>query len=206
VRQFTTRAAAVTLFWNVNGRERRRPVVASRGRDWIVVGESTLYYGKQRLAPGRWKTVKLFIDRVASERRLAKLQAEYDQRAAAGGGEDVETLQKPIAELRDEYIATEGKNADHVRISEFMLDKLIELGGWRHFRHITRDSIERILLRLAAQGKPSATATSLSSKRRPSCIIFCQMVGAIGCGSSSGFLKRVRSARGRGPAPPPSSS
>src|SRR5450432_3306105 len=84
---------------------------------------STHYYGKIHLGPMQWRRVKLYTDKITSARKLADLQREADQVDAGYRSAAAEALALPIPELRDRYLATlksEGKNADHLRISEFM--------------------------------------------------------------------------------------
>src|SRR2546430_2267497 len=92
--------------------------------------KSNVYYGVVKNGPGKkeWERVKLFADKTASERRLRELQREADQRQAGMITPDVEALKLPIKELRDKYVAAleaARSKVDHVRISGFMLDRLI---------------------------------------------------------------------------------
>lgn len=145
--------------WTDGGRRRTATVVSTRlsaakgggAVDRIIVGQEPVYSGKVKLGPKHWRTVRLYSDKVASERELARLQGEADRHDAGCTSADVERLRRPIAELAKDYIANlkaQNKDTDHVRISEWMLDKLIDLGGWRRFGDITRDSMERILAKL----------------------------------------------------------
>lgn len=111
-----------------------------------------VYTGKLKLGPGRWKNVPLFSDKTASERRLKELQTAADRRAAGIDTADTDRLALPIADLAEKYIewlTVQKKDSDHIRISEWMLNKLIETGEWRYFRDITRESVEKMLPVLA---------------------------------------------------------
>lgn len=114
--------------------------------------KSNVYWGKVKLAPGSWRKVPLFSDKVASERRLKELQAEADRRAAGIDTADGDRLRLPIKELRDQYVAAldrAGGNPDHARITDCLLGKMIEAGNWQTFRDITPASIEKMLPGLA---------------------------------------------------------
>ena len=117
--------------------------------------QSNHYYGKVKVAPRRWQRHKLYTDRLASERKLIELQREADQYDSGIRSRERDRLERPITELRDEYIARmklQRRKPEHVRISEHMLDRLIELGGWKRFRDIDRESMELIISKLAAAG------------------------------------------------------
>src|SRR4051794_12649767 len=99
-----------------------------KGRD----GKPTrLWYGKIRLAPGRWSPrIRLSTDKTASERELAKLQARHDRGVAGLHAPDTDRLKLPIATLKDQYLDSmrrQGLDADHVRITDFMTTRLIAL-------------------------------------------------------------------------------
>src|SRR5271170_7169163 len=121
--------------------------------------KSADYHGKIKLGPGVQKRVKLFTDRTASERELAKLQKEADQRASGVINSDNQRAAKPLPVLVEEYfsyLATQSSNPEHMRISRWMLDRLIELGQWKYFRDITLPSMTAILSRLEGE---NATAS-----------------------------------------------
>jgi integrase len=144
-----------------DGKVRVRPIVTVRrkGRppvDRICVGTTRHWFGKVQLGPKAWRTVRLFTDKTASERELQKLQAQADQRAAGIATPATDKLRQPITTLRDEYLAAlerQRHKPDHVRITRFMLDRLIELGEWRYFSDITVPSVEKITKRVADEGR-----------------------------------------------------
>lgn len=103
-------------------------------RSWKRNGkpvESSHYYGRVR-EPGKpWKWHKLFTDKRASLNHWNELRRQHEHRASGLYREDVERLKKPISQLADEYhklLEAAGKDADHIRISKWMLERLIELG------------------------------------------------------------------------------
>lgn len=126
-------------------------------RSWKRDGkpvDSTHYYGRVR-EPGKpWKWHKLFTDKRASLNHWNELRRQHEHRASGLYREDVERLKKPITQLADDYhdlLRTAGKDTDHIRISKWMLDRLIELGQWREWNDIGRDSMQKILEALEAE-------------------------------------------------------
>jgi len=110
------------------------------------------WYGKVKIASKRWQRVKLFTDKVASERRLAKLQQQADQRAAGMQTVETDRLAMPLKELVKQYIQSlrsRNIDADHIRITEWSLGQLLEAGKWQRFADITVPSVESILPTLA---------------------------------------------------------
>src|SRR5690348_16558527 len=94
------------------------------------------YHGKIQLGPKRWKRVKLFTDKTASERRLGELQRQADMRSAGVTNSDLDRLRRPTDDLLKEYLETlaaERKDEQHVRIAGWITRKLVELAGWRYF-------------------------------------------------------------------------
>jgi integrase len=117
---------------------------------------SPIYYGKIKLGPRRWQNVPLFSDKCASERRLTELQREADKRAAGVVTPDLDRLKLPIDDLVRQYIDAlklERRDSEHLRITEWMTKKLLELGGWRFFSDVTTASMGKIVETLTKQGK-----------------------------------------------------
>lgn len=113
--------------------------------------KSAKWYGKIQKG-GKWQRVKLFSDKAASVTRLTELQREADQRAAGMITADSDKLALPIRDLAKLYVDSlraQNKDADHVRISEWMLNRMIDAGKWQTFRDITVSSIEKVLPDLA---------------------------------------------------------
>lgn len=147
-----------------------------------------VYTGKLKLGPGRWKNVPLFSDKTASERRLKELQTAADRRAAGIDTADTDRLALPIDELAEKYIdwlTVQKKDPDHIRISEWMLNKLIQTGEWRYFRDITRESVEKMLPVLAR-------TASYQNKFIVRAKAFVNWLLPEGCPSPLVKLKRVR--------------
>jgi integrase len=119
------------------------------------VQRSSCWYGKVKTGPMQRRRVKLFSDKSASERRLRELQIEADQRASGIINSDLDRLGRPLSQLVDDYFASLARqklDADHLRIARWMTDRLVELSGWKYFRDITRESMEKVLAKLAADG------------------------------------------------------
>jgi integrase len=114
------------------------------------------WYGKVKVADGKRKRVKLFTDKLASERRLTDLQREADQRAAG-----VRTLAMDFAGLSiqqhaDVYLAAlqlEKLDDETLRNAKWTLDKLIEWAKWQRISDVTADSMRNVLKMLDGQGK-----------------------------------------------------
>ena len=124
---------------------------------------SAVYYGKVKTSPGKWKREPLYSDKQSSRKRLAELQAQADKRHAGILSSDTDRLALPITTLAEMYaksLSSEGRDPDHQRIAGWMTDKLIELGGWKFYRDITRDSMEKILQTLERKGRPHRIAIS----------------------------------------------
>jgi len=113
--------------------------------------KSANWYGKIK-AGRKWRRVKLFTDKAASVAQLVASQREADKRAAGLITADTDKLALPIRELAKVYLDSlraQNKDADHVRISEWMLNRLIDAGKWQTFRDITVSGVESMLPTLA---------------------------------------------------------
>ncbi len=114
--------------------------------------KSVSWYGKVKVAPRTWQKVKLFTDKLASERRLTELQKQADQRAAGMQTADTDRLALPVRELVKQYVASlraQNVNQDHIRITEWSLNKLVGAGQWQRFADITAAGVESLLPTLA---------------------------------------------------------
>lgn len=113
--------------------------------------KSNCWYGKVKDCGG-WKRVKLFTDKKASVTRLSDLQRVTDQRASGMITADAERLSLPIAELAKQYVDSlriQHTDAEHIRISEWMLNRMIKVGQWKRFQDITPSVVESMLPKLA---------------------------------------------------------
>jgi integrase len=136
-------------------RAQKKEVVSTRTGDKLLVGRDAVWSGKIKLAKGRWKTVRLFTDKTASERRLAEPQKAADRGAAGCTTAETDRLGLPIAALATQYIESlrvQKLDPEHIRISEWMLNRLIDLGGWKQFADVTMTAMEKVLNRLKADG------------------------------------------------------
>lgn len=122
------------------------------------------YYGRYRDAAGKWKKVKLFTDKRASERRLAEFQTNADQRAAGCLTVEMDHAKRPISEHVADYLkwlGGESRRPDSVRIATSTLNKLVAGCGWKRLADITIDSVEALLSGLRVRvGEKDAPATA----------------------------------------------
>lgn len=114
--------------------------------------KSVHYFGKIKQGPKRWKRVKLFTDKLSSERRLKDLQIEADQWST--GVRNVTTAEgmRPIDQHVDEYLASlklRASSADHHSIASNMLRRLVKQAAWKFIRDISLESVERAVAELA---------------------------------------------------------
>src|SRR5262245_16233401 len=110
--------------YNAGGRTFQRELVTTSKGDRVVIGQSRKWYGKVKLGTKTWKTVQLYTDRTASERRLQDLQRDADLCDSGVKRPDLELLRLPIADLRDRYIESlrqQRRKDAHVKITGFML-------------------------------------------------------------------------------------
>ena len=134
-----------------NGVRRRAKLVETDKGQRVILRQSPRWYGKVKVG-NVWKRVRLFTDKTASVRRLTELQCDADQRAAGMITADADKLVLPITELAEAYInslVAQKKDAEHVRISEWMLNRMIDVGKWQTWRDMTVSGIEKILPELA---------------------------------------------------------
>jgi integrase len=104
------------------------------------------------VATKTWQRVKLFTDKVASERRLHELQRQADQRAVGMHTADTDRHTLPLKDLVKQYVQSlqaRNANPDGVRIGEWLLNRLIEEGGWQRFGDITVSAVEALLPQVA---------------------------------------------------------
>lgn len=121
----------------------------------IASGEYPEWHGRWRDADGKWKWRKLYRDKKSSRRAWQEFQTRTERRASGVTTADSERLNLPIQELAAQYIESmrvQKKDSEHIRISEWMLNRLIELGGWKKFADISRDGMEKAIAKLAADG------------------------------------------------------
>ena len=131
------------------GRLFKRPKRASQGG-----GEYPEWYGRLQVSPKRWLKVKLFTDLGISRRKLLELQRQADMRAEGFSTVEQERLKLPISELVAEYLASlrsRQLSAEHISITENMLNKAIACGEWRTFYDISAASVDRLLTVLATE-------------------------------------------------------
>ncbi len=117
--------------------------------------QSDCWYGRRK-DPGRpWKWIKLFTDKRASQRHWEDMRREAEARASGMISADASKLSEPIDKLNREHIKAlrlAGKDGDHLRIVEWMMDRLIELGDWKRWQDITDESMHNILEALEKEG------------------------------------------------------
>jgi hypothetical protein len=102
------------------------------------------------------RKVVLFTDKKSSERELLRLQIEADAETQDGAAVRRRNHSKrPISDHVTDYgkhIGRISKNADHPRISLWMLNRLVELAGWKRLADITLESIEGALKAVGEAG------------------------------------------------------
>lgn len=83
------------------------------------------------------------------------MRREAEARASGMISADVSKLAEPVNQLIQEHIEAlriAGKDSDHLRIVEWMMNRLIELGDWKRWQDITGDSMQSILVALEKDG------------------------------------------------------
>lgn len=154
--------------------------------------KSAEYYGKVKLGPGAWSSkVKLFVDKTASERRLKELQQQADQRTAGVLTVEIERSQLPIQRLRELYLEDlrqRRMRAEHLRVTDWMTGRLIELGEWQRFTDVTHPSVVRILEKLEAAGATVSYRNKFITRAKA----FVRWVLPDGQPNPLGRLKRIR--------------
>ncbi len=119
------------------------------------------WYGRYKDTEGRWQKVKLFKDKVSSQRRLNEIERDAELRSAGVVTVNMDHAKRPISEHVADYVASlrnDNLDADRLRISEWTMKKLVALGGWKKLADITVDSVEGFVNGLRVKGKP-ATAS-----------------------------------------------
>jgi integrase len=127
------------------------------------------WYGRTKEPGERWQWVKLFVDRRASEVKFENMRRESEAIASGMTTPDIQKLSLPIQTLAEQYIdalRAAGKDGEHIRIVEWMLNSLIQLGGWQKWSDISPDSMLSILKKLEANGKTSAYRNKYVSRAK----------------------------------------
>lgn len=110
---------------------------------------SRCYYGKVKVAPGRWRRIALFTDKIARERRLRELQADAERRASGVIDTTADHAVRPIGEHVDaylEWLRSKTSSPAHHAIVANLLRRIVAAAGWRFARDMTPESVERILV------------------------------------------------------------
>lgn len=122
--------------------------------------QSPTWWGRYKDAKGNWQRVALFRDGVASLAELVRLQTNAEKEAANILPGNLDELQqhanRPIAEHVTAYITAlkiDNRDADHIRIAEWTLNKLIAMGVWKVVGDISITSMRAILASLTGQKK-----------------------------------------------------
>lgn len=120
----------------------------------IASGTYPEWHGRWKDATG-WKWHKLYIDKAASRRAWQEFQTRQEQIDAGLITADTDRMKLPVPELNKRFhdnLRHLRRDPDHITISEGMLRRMIDLGGWRRLGDITVDSVTRVLAMLEAQG------------------------------------------------------
>src|SRR5262245_8697952 len=96
-------------------------------------GESKKWYGKVRLANGRWRSVPLSTDKQAAQAMYRELLSREERRRAGLVDEFAESLTTGIQELVPKYLKhleLKGRCPRHVRDTTRLLDRVLEGCGF----------------------------------------------------------------------------
>ena len=122
--------------------------------------ESPTWWGRFKDARGKWQRVALFRDSVASLAELVRLQCNAEKEAVNILPGNLDELQqhanRPIAEHVTAYVTglkIDNRDADHIRIAEWTLNRLIAMGDWKRVGDISINSVRSILASLTGQKK-----------------------------------------------------
>lgn len=139
--------------WSEAGKARKAPVVATAKGDRIVTGQSAVWMGKVKVGAKQRQVVRLYSDKTASERKLAELQKEADNRDAGVITPLMDSARRTVREhVEDYYLSLAAMRPNHQRIVKWMTERLIEWGNWNRLADINEASMRKILARLAADG------------------------------------------------------
>jgi integrase len=103
----------------------------------------------------RWTWFKLYTNKRASQRRWQEIIAEHEQRAAGVITPAMCYANSSINPHARAYLDALKLTVDpdHYRIAKFMLEKLIDLAGWKVLKDMTADSLRTVVEQLQANGK-----------------------------------------------------
>ena len=111
------------------------------------------WHGKFKDERGRWRKVRLFTDRRASEKRLADLQADAERRLTGVRTAEMDHADTPMSRHAADYLAAlrrEGASAGHVDIVTRMTSRLLDECRWRRVADVDAASLNGFVDRLRA--------------------------------------------------------
>ena len=126
------------------------------------------WHGKFKDDRGRWRKVRLFTDRRASEKRLADLQADAERRVAGVRTAEMDHADTPMSRHAADYLAAlrrEGASAGHVDIATRMTSRLLDECRWRRVADVDADSLNGFVDRLRAD-RTSAYASKFIARAK----------------------------------------
>lgn len=160
--------------------------------------KSSAWYGKLKVAEGKWSRVKLYTDKVASERKLVELQRDADRRAAGVRTVDMDHASRPISEHATDYIEAlrlEKRDPESIRIAKWQLDYLVGAAAWSRLSDITSDGVRRVIAALDKKGRAAAHQNTFI-KRAKAFVHWLQREGRL-VGDPLANLKRVDETHGK---------
>jgi len=111
------------------------------------------WYGRIK-ADGKWKWIKLYTDKRASQQRWAEIVRGVEQRKAGVITVQMDAATRPLSEHVAEYLAGLKRTVTdaHWRIVNYMLPNFIKLAGWKSLADVNEQSASRVLSALQAKG------------------------------------------------------
>lgn len=135
----------------------------------VTCGLSPCWYGRWKDRDGRWKWHKLYTDKRASASRWEAFKTEQERRHAGVITATMDHAAVPLSQHAADYLADLKRgnaNADHYRIASWMLNRLIDLGGWKRLSDVTADSLRGIIDRLQKDGATTSYANKYVSRAK----------------------------------------
>jgi integrase len=135
--------------------EIQRRIVVRKDAAGVVVSRRELpnWYGRMKV-DGKWKWMKLFTDKRASQQRWAEVVRQTEQRRAGVITPQMDAAKQPLAGHVAEYLAALKRivTDEHWRIVNFMLPNFIKLAGWKSLAEVNDKGASRALSALQAKG------------------------------------------------------
>ena len=140
----------------------KRTIKAADGRKT----KTASWYGKVRVAPGRWQSVVLCTDKAASVEQLSKLQKAADRRQQGLLTADMEHARRPLSEHLAEFHADPARqelDVRHQQLVKAQLERMVNIGQWKRLTDITSDRVAKVVAELKAVSVSEATINRYTS-------------------------------------------